>query len=179
MECLGIVPGVRSPRTFSVIEYPIGISGQSLVLTDEVLEHLMKYRQRGSDSREAGGQLFARFDGNIIRIECATGPRLSDRRHLMSFVPSRLAERREIKRLFKDGLHYIGDWHTHPELRPKPSRTDIDSIQDLFKKSRHKLASFVMIIVGTARRQESLFVGIFDNNNWQQLRPISGESESL
>ncbi len=169
MAGLGLVPSVRSPRACGVIEYTIGSSGQTLVLTDPVIEHLMRHRQIDPGSREAGGQLFARFDGNIIRIERATGPRPSDRRSLMAFVPNRLAERREIKRLFKEGLHYVGDWHTHPEPRPSPSQTDIESFQEMFRKSRHKLASFVMVIVGTATAPEGLFVGLCGKEGLQKL----------
>ena len=115
MAGIALVPGVRPPRACGVIAYVIGNSGQTLVLTDPVIEHLLCHRQFGPGSREAGGQLFARFEGKTIRIERATGPRPSDRRSLMAFVPNRLAERREITRLFKEGLHYVGDWHTHPE----------------------------------------------------------------
>lgn len=152
-----------------MIAYAIGNSGQTLVLTDAVIEHLLRHRQAGVGSREAGGQLFARFDGDTIQIERATGPRPSDRRSLMAFVPNRLAERREIKRLFKEGLHYVGDWHTHPEPRPSPSQTDIESFQKMFRKSRHKLVSFVMVIVGTATAPEGLFVGLCGKEGLQKL----------
>ncbi len=152
-----------------MIAYAIRNSGQTLVLTDAVIEHLLRHRQAGVGSREAGGQLFARFDGDTIQIERATGPRPSDRRSLMAFVPNRLAERREIKRLFKEGLHYVGDWHTHPEPRPSPSQTDIESFQEMFRKSRHKLASFVMVIVGTATAPEGLFVGLCGKEGLQKL----------
>lgn len=169
MAGIGLLPGVRSPRACGVIAYAIGNSGQTLVLTDAVIEHLLRHRQAGVGSREAGGQLFARFDGDTIQIERATGPRPSDRRSLMAFVPNRLAERREIKRLFKEGLHYVGDWHTHPEPRPSPSQTDIESFQKMFRKSRHKLVSFVMVIVGTATAPEGLFVGLCGKEGLQKL----------
>lgn len=146
-----------------MIAYPLGTSGQTLILTDLVLAHFERHRQLTPESKEAGGQLFARFDGDIIRIERATGPRPSDRRSLMTFVPNRLAERREIKQLLRERLHYVGDWHTHPEPRPRPSRTDIDSFRDMFRKSRHRLESFVMVIVGTAAAPEGLFVGLCNN----------------
>ena len=170
MAGIGLLPGVRSPRACGVIAYAIGNSGQTLVLTDAVIEHLLRHRQAGVGSREAGGQLFARFDGDTIQIERATGPRPSDRRSLMTFVPNRLAERREIKRLFNEGLHYVGDWHTHPEARPSPSQTDIDSFREMFRKSRHKLASFVVVIVGTLAPPEGLFVALCDGSEFRELR---------
>ncbi len=174
MAGLGVVPGVCPPRACGVIEYAIGSSGQTLILTDPVMEHLMLHRQIGADSREAGGQLFARFDGNAIRIERATGPRPSDRRSLMAFVPNRLAERRELRRLFKEGLHYVGDWHTHPEPRPSPSQTDIDSFREMFLKSRHKLASFVMVIVGTEAGENGFYLAICNADGVAPLSPAQG-----
>ena len=169
MVDLEIVPGVHSPRACGVIEYSIEGSGQTLILTHVVINYLKHHRQFGPHRREAGGQLFARFEGNTIRIERATGPRPSDRRRRMSFVPNRLAERREIKRLFKEGLHYVGDWHTHPESLPRPSQTDIDSFREMFRKSHHKLASFVIVISGKAAPPEGIFVGLCDETGWREL----------
>lgn len=169
MAELEILPSMCKPRTCVVITYLIENSDQTLILTDAVIDHLILHSQSGPNSREAGGQLFARFEGKIIRIEKATGPRPSDRRSLMTFIPDRLAERREIKRLFKEGLHYVGDWHTHPESSPKPSETDIESFKEMFRKSRHKLASFVIVISGTVASPEGLFVGLCDGSGWRKL----------
>jgi len=155
-----------------VIAYAAGNSGQTLVLTDPVLAHLDRHRQTTAMSKEAGGQLFARFNGNNITLERATGPRRSDQRSWLSFIPDRIAERREIKRLFKEGLHYVGDWHTHPEPIPRPSKTDAHSFLEVFRKSRHQLAGFVMIIVGTAAIPAGLFVGVSNGIKHEQLEPL-------
>lgn len=169
MAELGIMPGMHAPRACSVIEYPIEGSGQTLVLTRTVIDHLKRHSQSSPHSLEAGGQLFARFECNTIRIERATGPRPSDRRSRVTCLPNRFAERREIKRLFREGLHYVGDRHTHAESLPTPSCTDIDSFKEMFRKSRHKLASFVIVIAGTATPPEGLFVGLCDGSGWREL----------
>lgn len=155
-----------------MIAYSIGSSGQTLVLTEPVVEHLMRHRQIAQNDCEAGGQLFARLDGNAVRIERATGPRPSDRRSITAFVPNRPAERREIKRLFKQDLHYVGDWHTHPEPRAQPSQTDIASFKDMFRKSRHKLAGFVMLIVGSEMGERGIFVAICNADTLFPLHPV-------
>ena len=69
-------------------------------------------------------------------------------------------------------LHYVGDWHTHPEPQPRPSGTDTRSFWDMFRKSRHQLAGFVMIIVGTIAPPAGLFVGISDGDMLEQLAPL-------
>lgn len=134
---------------------------ERLLLADEVLGRFKHYRQIGN-RKEAGGQLFATFDDTTTRIECATGPRRSDRRGRRFFSPNRRVERREIGRVSKKGLHYVGDWHTHPERRPTPSSTDMDSLREMFCKSEHSLASFVLIIVGLDEGPEGLYVGLCD-----------------
>lgn len=154
-----------------MISYRIGTSGQHLLLTDVVLSHFDRHRQRAHHSREAGGQLFATFDANLIQIALATGPRDSDRRGFRYFIPNRWAERREIRQLFKAGLHFVGDWHTHPEPRPRPSITDIESCQDMFRKSRHKLGGFLIVIVGMAEPPEGIFVGIVSDESVNRLTP--------
>ena len=98
-----------------------------------------------------------------------------DRGSVTSFIPNRFAERREIKEYFKSGFHYVGDWHTHPELYPTPSRTDVTSFQDMFSKSHHKLASFIMIIVGTAPQPAGLFVALCNDKGTDKLRPSVSE----
>ena len=160
---------MRSSQIGRVIIYHLNNSDQTLVITDGVLAHFSRHQQLTNCSREAGGQLFAQFDGPCIRIEYATGPRRTDRRGRRFFVPNRRAERREIKRLFKKGLYYIGDWHSHPELQPTPSQIDIWNVKDTFLKSRHGLAGFVLVIVGKASFPYGLFVSVCNKNGLTKL----------
>lgn len=152
-----------------MIEYTLSDSGSLLVFEERVVEHFAYYRQIERDSREAGGQLFASIDNRNVRLERATGPRASDHRGTRYFIPDRSAERREIEQLFEQGLFYVGDWHTHAEPHPRPSIIDISSSQDTFRKSRHRLAGFVLAIVGTSPLPAGLFVGIVNGSRWRQL----------
>jgi integrative and conjugative element protein (TIGR02256 family) len=133
-----------------MIEYSLGGSGQVVVLTQPVLNRFRRHRQRWYQ-RDAGGQLFARFVVSRIIIEEATGPRRSDVRSFASFRPNRRQEQAEILTRHRDGLHYIGDWHTHPQDIPIASPMDIESIGDCVRRSRHDLKGFLLIVVG--RRQ--------------------------
>ena len=151
------------------MEYSVTGSDEVLTLTDTVTAHFDRHRQLAANSDEAGGQLFARFDGRATLVQRSTGPRRSDRRTRLTFLPNRLAERREIKRLFRVGLHYVGDWHTHPEVRPSPSQLDIDSSRELVRLSQHELMGLVLIIVGTDPSPEGLFVSIVRDDGLQEL----------
>ena len=119
------------------------------------------YQQIESFSAEAGGQLFARFSDAEIRVERATGPRISDRRSRFGYVPDRRREQEEIDALHGRGLHFIGDWHTHPEPRPRPSTSDIRSIQQAVRESTHHLNGFILLIAGTDRFPAGLFVSLY------------------
>src|SRR5262245_58242134 len=97
------------PRVFGESEtlcFAIGSSGQSLVFSHGVIEHLCRFRQRWWWDCEAGGQLFARFTEGSIIVEAATGPRATDRRTRMSYVHDRDAERLEIAEFFEQKLHF-------------------------------------------------------------------------
>lgn len=154
-----------------MIVYPIGSSPQLLVFTDPVLQHFEKHQQRKWWHREAGGQLFVRFELPRIIVEEATGPRRSDWRTRYSYRPNRVAEQREITDRHVRGLHFIGDWHTHPEDVPSPSGDDADSMKESVAKSRHALNGFVLTIVGREGFPRGLFVSLFSNAAGLTLRP--------
>ncbi|MES0110132.1 Mov34/MPN/PAD-1 family protein [Mesorhizobium sp. M0013] len=155
------------------MKYLAASGTQELILAPSVLDHFAAHRQVGRLDREAGGQLFASFEGQRIVVEVATGPRSIDRRSRFSFIPNKWADRAEIRRLHRQGLHYLGDWHTHPESVPTPSPVDRASMHDMFAKSRHDLAGFLMIIVGTELPPAGLFVAIFQAESWAPLSPVT------
>ncbi len=152
------------------IRYTIGESGQNLVVEAGVLDHFQRWRQSQPSTAEAGGQLFGVVDGTEVTIKLATGPRRSDRRGRFFFVADRFAEKMEIGKLHKAGLHYFGDWHTHPQSIPEPSGTDLASMTDLFVRSKHELRAFLMIIVGTAPFPVGLHVSLHAANGWSRLQ---------
>lgn len=154
-----------------MIAYPIGASGQRLVFTGPVINHLAKHRQTRWWHREAGGQLFARFELPDIIIDEATGPRRSDWRTRYSYQPNRHAEQLEINRLHQDGLHFIGDWHTHSEPIPIPSPRDAESMRELVVRSRHALNGFVLAIVGRENFPYGLCTWLYTATECVQLQP--------
>jgi integrative and conjugative element protein (TIGR02256 family) len=119
--------------------------------------------------REAGGQLFANFANNEITIVEATGPRRTDRRSRYSYIPDRIEEQREIVKRHPLGLHFVGDWHTHPEHHGCPSSTDLSSISETVRKSRHCLNGFVLVVVGYSALPASMHVSVHDGDREFEL----------
>lgn len=155
-----------------MICYALGNNGEALVLTDSALDHFERHRQRRFYQREAGGQLFAHFVGANAILEVATGPRNADWRARFSYLAHRPSEQFEIAAFFNQGLHYIGDWHTHPEDRPLPSCRDVQTIVDIAHKSNHVLKGLVLLIVGRSAFPEGLFAGLTQASGLSQLHVV-------
>jgi integrative and conjugative element protein (TIGR02256 family) len=130
-----------------------------VMIASNVLSHLDRSRQHRCFSREAGGQLFAKFESSgVAHIVDITGPRPTDRRSLFNYIPDRSAEQIEITERFARGLHFIGDWHTHRQRVPEPSTADMRSIREVVNMSSHDLAGFLLLIVGLRPFPEGLHV---------------------
>lgn len=143
--------------------------GAIVRFSPEVVKHFIVHRQQGKIKTEIGGQLFAHFVKSEVRVIRATGPNSADKRGLIWFRPDQQRQNIEIKKCFEDGLHFVGDWHTHPERKPSPSSLDLESMEDCFKKSRHQLKAFIMVIVGRAEFPEGLWVSVHNRKNWDCL----------
>lgn len=137
-----------------------GFNGPCVLITDEALAIIERFRQLGHRDGEAGGQLFAQFDGADTIICEATPPRWLDRRTRYGFLPNRWLERREIHKRYARGLHFVGDWHTHPQPIPHPSRDDVRSMTECYRQSLHDLRAFILIIVGTDPTPKGLYVAL-------------------
>lgn len=136
---------------------------QKIHFAEEVINHFKSHRQ--STGPEVGGQLFGRYVDGKVYIEKATGPYPEDKKLRFSFLPSRSKERKDINEHFRSGLHYVGDWHTHPEKFPKPSLTDLTSMRDCFVKSRHQHGAFLMVIVGNGIGPEWLSLSLHNEKS--------------
>ncbi len=148
-----------------MLTFGIGRTPQRLILDDSVIEHFRMHQQKRWYQKEAGGQLFAAISDSTIRVIEATGPRKTDKRSRSSYVADRRAERVEIRDRFGKGLHYVGDWHTHPQRIPQPSPLDVESIRECVRKSVHALNAFVLIVVGCAEFPDGLHVLIHDGRD--------------
>lgn len=145
--------------------------GVSYSIADACLRTFDEHRQRSCFSREIGGQLFARFTSAGISVDLVTVTRGKSKRTRFGFWPDRKAEREEIARLFKEGYHYLGDWHTHPEGRPFPSGPDQQKMMEIFRMSKHQLGAMLMVIVGQEDFPAGLYVGAVSASGIEPLCP--------
>jgi integrative and conjugative element protein (TIGR02256 family) len=136
---------------------------QHLVFTNAVLSNISQYRQTHRKHPESGGQLFARITQKMVIVAAATGPHRKDNKHRFLFVPNKKRLNSEIQTFFAKGLHYVGDWHTHPQKHPEPSLLDLRSMKNCFKKSRHELEHFLLVIVGNTVIPDGIWVGLIND----------------
>ena len=155
-----------------MIVYLANGGDERISFTAAAISHMMAYRQLTVGDTEAGGQLFARLSEGRIDVEVATGPNPADRRSRFYFAPSRVHERREIRKLHQRGLHYVGDWHTHPQKVPSPSDVDLHNISEIFKQSRHSYAGILMVILGQLEPPAGIYVGIANAQGVAALEPL-------
>jgi integrative and conjugative element protein (TIGR02256 family) len=155
------MPHLRENAVSLCFRHSLGI----VQFEDHVLDVFQESRQLNPWSRESGGQLFCRFSGEKLLIEHATKPGDGDKRSRYSFWPNRKKEQGDINSQFEQNLHYIGDWHTHPESMPKPSGDDIRKMQAIYRKSIHSLSCMILVVVGKEKIPEGLWVGIIDHED--------------
>jgi integrative and conjugative element protein (TIGR02256 family) len=138
----------------------------------EVLEVFDKHKQTGFFRAETGGQLFASLKHGQIEIVRATESGESGKRGRNFFRPNRGDEQADIRAAFAEDVHFIGDWHTHPEKKPTPSGTDIVKATEIFDRSTHELNGFCLVIVGTAVFPDGLWCGIVSRAGVVGATPI-------
>lgn len=127
--------------------------GGRLEIGPTPLSRLLAHRQSSRRDKEAGGALVGRHlkGGNDVIVDGATLPMPGDRRTRVSFQrrASGHAAAIDLAWQVSEGTQtYLGEWHTHPELRPSPSRTDF---RDWSRKLHEDEYSGVLffVIVGT------------------------------
>lgn len=145
---------------------------QQVILGGNALATMERHRQLRARDPEAGGMLFARISPEAIHIEEATKPRRSDRRWRFGFWPCTKIQQQVIDARFKAGLHFVGEWHTHPEPHPYPSDLDFSSMERCFLDSQHELKALVMVIIGTAPLLSGLWVSLHNQRESRRLNPV-------
>ncbi|MCX9044974.1 Mov34/MPN/PAD-1 family protein, partial [Citrobacter portucalensis] len=119
-----------------------------ICISQSIVDDLFSHCQTHCFSKESGGMLFSNnLNDSEVEINKITTPGSTDLRKRNYFKLDEKKAKEDIMSLFKQGFHYLGDWHTHNEAVATPSGTDIRSIQDLFIKSGHTRPFFLMLII--------------------------------
>ena len=147
--------------------------------TQEVMDSLKTYKQENGP--ECGGVLLGRLfpEQNriiITKIVESRGAKKSRYNFRMNVNEMQLIMDRE---WHESGgkVTYLGDWHTHPQQRPKPSYTDRITFRRNYKDSIFDQNMLVYIIVGTTPSDEkAIWLGVKTENRLIHFRYAGTQS---
>lgn len=134
----------------------------TLTFKAAALQQIGAHAQTQRSSKESVGQLYCRdLTAENIVIEHATVlPRFDVGYASVQFNPE--VAMKERAKLFKEGWHCVGLWHTHPEAFPRPSQTDSILAADHARVAVTHLNGLLFAILGTRQIPEGLSVWAHD-----------------
>jgi len=117
------------------------------------LRIMRDYLQNSYRKTEAGGVLIGRHiaDSRDIIVDDVTVPMRGDRRERFLFLRAQTPHQRVIDRAWRESggtFVYLGEWHTHPEPAPTPSKVDRNNWRRKLKEDRFDRFVF-FVIMGT------------------------------
>jgi hypothetical protein len=156
--------------TDASLNYQIPGALWSLEIPNATVKNLYAHAQRWFWSKESVGQLYsANLQAKVICIDEITKLRSTWSSHT-SVQLDIAAVNKERADYFRNGLHCLGFWHTHPEPVPKPSDQDITMAADHAVAGRELYSGLVFIIVGTAPHPKGVGVWVHDGCKlWQAI----------
>lgn len=140
-----------------------------IILCNGVFNTIEHFKQKNSMNSENGGILLGYMEKKSIFIEKASIPTFYDKSTRFSFIRDKKSAQMFIDYEFLNSegkLTYIGEWHTHPENKPTPSRKDLNMIKKQFYKNKFNYGFLFMLIVGI----ESNFLAIYNGKNLFKLK---------
>lgn len=155
-------------------------SGGYLIIPSHSLLDMRKYRQKQLSSPESGGILLGSWRSNTSSIDEGTlfhaevtdntVPSEEDCQKRFSFLRQSFHHVEYAFSLWKRSnreVSYIGEWHTHPEDNPTPSKTDISQW-----KSKLKGQKAILIIIGI----KSEWIGYWCGRRLYHLKDLTPDN---
>lgn len=140
-------------------------SGIELRVNAKIVSKLKHYIYASGMNKESGGILIGTqsVDGKTYEVTDVTFPTTNDKRHRLSFLRSRIAANKEIHAAWKRSRgkeNYLGEWHTHNEPNPRPSRMDKRAAKYLAEHGPHPFGHTFLFIFGNS---DKAFIGMIDS----------------
>ncbi|MBZ9749740.1 Mov34/MPN/PAD-1 family protein [Deinococcus sp. HMF7604] len=137
------------------LELPLPTGG-TLTVTVAVLNTLWAFVQHQPDATEAGGMLIGHHPEATpgIILDRHTTPQQEDQRSRYRYHRDQAAHQVLLSMQWSLSGHtrtYVGEWHTHPEAVPTPSKLDRRSWKAALRETDFRGPGLVFIIIGTRR----------------------------
>ena len=141
-----------------------------LVIKNKALLKMRKHSP-ASKSGEAGGILLGHVYEAKHVITDVTEPNKYDISKLFGFTRSAKPAQKNINKAWRqsNGIQiYLGEWHSHHELNPTPSGTDIASMKKAVRETLMEIPFLYQVIYGI---KDTFWVGCFFADKIITLRP--------
>lgn len=149
--------------------------GAFVLVEPSVLDSVLAQRQQGPMDPEAGGILLGMRRGEHIHVTQLTSPGPEDRRSRTAFHRARKSHQEHALRQWRESgglMDYLGEWHTHPEIEPNPSATDLREWRTLL---RNYEAALVFLIGGT---DQQFWLGLGNGARVQMADGLNAKGSS-
>ena len=128
-------------------------SNLQVILTNNVKEILLSFKQQKEQDIETGGilmgQLYPKSNKIIVSHALTCEHNFSSRYRLNLNIKCLQKKMNEIWKNSSGTITYIGDWHTHPEKNPKPSFLDYKTFVVNYYKSKFNQNILLYLILGS------------------------------
>lgn len=148
-----------------------GSNGVWVCMSEPTLEIFKSFSQSTNSAPEAGGLLLGIRRHNHFEILEVTTPTEFDQATRTHWIRSENIHQQTATKRWSESkgeITYLGEWHTHPEHYPSPSKTDRKEWARLGRNNASSL-SYAVVIVGI----EQLWCGIVSGKNISVASPIS------
>lgn len=119
------------------------------------LEAMMREETLRHGASETGGLLVGKREGDTVKIVAASGPGPQAVHKPTIFERDGAFSQAWLEQTMKDHggkVEYVGEWHSHPNSVPIPSRRDITSLREIGLDPNYLTDCPVMLIVGKQSR---------------------------
>lgn len=147
------------------------ISNYDLHLHIQPKKILEEFTQYKSTDPEAGGIILGKIIDNQINILKLSIPTSLDKSSRTNFERNKLSAQIILDYEFHNSngqLVYLGEWHTHPESNPTPSKTDLQMLTRQFKNNSLNTDFLILLIKGI----KSLYIRIIKADGYQEIKNI-------
>jgi integrative and conjugative element protein (TIGR02256 family) len=136
---------------------------------------------------ETGGVLLGWRNGDDVVVSRVVGPGPGAQHESSTFHPDSEWQAARIADLYEQAgrrMEYLGDWHTHPGGRPRPSRRDERTLRHIARTAEARCPDPVMVILGSAAAGDASVwkAGAFvlqDGSRWRPRRIRTTEARQL
>jgi len=138
----------------------------------EALKVLQQHAQVGRFSREAVGQLYSKdLSAETVVVSKATNLKATCAQWArVKFDVNKAMRERE--RLFVEGWHCLGFWHTHPEPTPVPSSEDKAMSREHARAALSMTNGMIFAIIGTQPLPSGLRVWCDNGIDLAAMEPV-------